>query len=215
MRIAVFLESDESVFLKAVAAIISQDKSLAVITGRERSLSTLDFIIVRRPDIFICDIDHNGEKNGFPMLREIQRECGDTVRVIALSDCAEPEIFGAFFHHGGRGYEWKNCYENEIAIAIRCVSRGNRFICSSLGGDCLHQSFRVSAPPQPELIRKLSPQEKKVLAVLRDGGSAKDVALGLDIAVSTAEKHIERIMNKLEIHGLAKLRNSIWLLKLD
>jgi len=210
MRATVLLAEETTVLFKAIALKISKDKSFSLLANSGHNLPTTDFIVRHRPDIVIYDIDHNGETNGFPMLRQLRDECGDAVRVIAFSDCAAPEVFGAFFHHGGWGYELKSCPEDEIIIAIRCVSCGIRFICSSLGGEYIHSVFSVSSPLSIELLKKLTPTERKVLAIVRVCGSAKDVARELDMAVSTAEKHIERIMKKLEIHGLAKLRNSIW-----
>jgi hypothetical protein len=70
MWTTVFLAEDTSVFFKEVVSTIRDEKNLARITNSESGLSPLDSIIRHRPDIYVYDIDRNGEKNGFPLLRE-------------------------------------------------------------------------------------------------------------------------------------------------
>ncbi len=213
MKVSVLLGEDNPVFMKGLESKLEKEANITLITKNDPHISILDFIILHRPDIVIADIDYNGEKNGFPLLQQVNRACVDAPRAIAYSDCPDPEIFGAFFHYGGWGYELKNCPEDEIGIAIRCVSRGTRFICSSLGGESIYFGYRTCPPPIPEKMRKLSPMERKAFAIVREGGTAKDVARDLGMSVSTAEKHITRIMHKLDTPCQEILRKCIWLSK--
>jgi DNA-binding NarL/FixJ family response regulator len=214
MKVTVFLADSRNIFMKGLTALLQKEKGLSIITEAEQGKSIVECIIRRQPDVFIYDID-NGEINGFPMLGEVVKKCGDHVRAIALSDCIDENIIGKFFYRGGWGYELKSCPEKEITIAIRCVSRGKHFVCSSLAGEYLKDGLCASPSLDSDLLKKLTPTERKVLAIIRNGGSAKDAALQTSMAVRTVEKHIEHIMGKLEIHSLPELKRRLLFTKLD
>lgn len=58
----------------------------------------------------------------------------------------------------------------------------------------------------PDLaIANISPREEEVLALVGKGLSNKEIASTLNLSVRTAENHIARIQDKLNIHGRAKL----------
>jgi DNA-binding NarL/FixJ family response regulator len=215
MKISVFFADCRLVFMKGLAEKLRKEKYVSVDMAGENGLSTLDYVIRNCPDIFIYDIDANGERNGFPLLREIRNACGDRVRSIALSDYTEPETYGAFFHFGGWAYELKSCSDTEITVAMQRVCHGKHFLCSSLGGDFAWSCFRDNPPLHPEFLKAYTPTEIKVLALVKKGCSAKEVAVELDMKVRTAEKHIERIMKKMDVHTFSLLQKRLLYTKVE
>jgi len=173
MGTTVILGQDNPLFMKGLELKLKNLENLTLILKTDEHLFLLDFVIKHRPDIFIYDIDYSGEKNGFPLLQEIHRITDGKVRTIAFSDCSEPEIFGAFFHYGGWGYELKCCLEDEIAIAVKRVSNGIKYICSSLGGESVNFGYRNFPLPTPEQLKALTPMQRKALAIVQTGGTAK------------------------------------------
>lgn len=215
MSVEIFLSDGNSVLMKGLAAKLLKEKNLKVIPAWENSFSTPEYVMEHCPDIFIYDIDSNGEKNGFPLLREIVKAHGDRVRSVALSDCAEPETYGAFFHLGGWAYELKSCSDKEITAAIQQVCLGKHFLCSSLGGDFAWSCFRDNPPLHHDLLKTLTPTEKRVIALVKKGYTVKEVAIELKMKVRTAQTHIDNIRNKLDIHSLPILQKRLLYTKIE
>jgi len=60
--ITVFLEDGNPIFVKGLAEKLKKGMNLEVIPAWEQGITTLDSVTRRQPDLFIYDIDANGER---------------------------------------------------------------------------------------------------------------------------------------------------------
>ncbi len=206
MKITVFFADCRLVFMKSLAEKLRKEKYLRVDMAGENSLSVLDHVIRHSPDIFIYDTDVNGEKNGFPLLREIRKACGDRVHVIAISDREDIGTCLAFFSLGGSGYMLRVAAEEEIVPAVRTVSRDCLFLSCRLQNALLKKILAVSPPLAPEYFACLSPGERKVLSRIQKGHAISEIADHFSLSPDTIDNSKKSIMRKFGIHSQTELR---------
>jgi DNA-binding NarL/FixJ family response regulator len=202
------LVDGQSMLMKGIADSLREEKRIELLDVAEDGVSFSELIPAHQPDVILCDVDYGG-KCDFSILREVDQGSGNRPKIIAFSDCADMAYVAAFFYNGGWGYELKSCHEDEIDIAIRRVMQGHHFVCSALGGDFMYDVVMASPPIYPGLLKILTDRESEVLAMVREGKNAKDVARELERAERTARTHIDSILKKLGIHSQDELRRRL------
>jgi two-component system response regulator NreC len=100
----------------------------------------------------------------------------------------------------------KRAAPDELASAIRAVSRGEVFLYPSLAGRLvqdylLRRDVEAQEPPADEL----TPREQEVLTLIAQGLSNGDIAEQLVISSKTVDRHRENIMRKLNLHNRVDL----------
>jgi len=81
-----------------------------------------------KPDIVIAETDMP-RMSGFDAGDEIRRQNRNT-KLIFVSSSLDPGVAARAFEHGASGYLVKNCAQDELAHAVRCISRGESYLCS-------------------------------------------------------------------------------------
>ncbi len=83
-----------------------------------------------KPDIVIAETDLP-KVSGFDAGDEIRRRSRST-KLVYLSSSLEPGVAAEAFQHGASGYLVKKCAADELAHALRCISRGESYLCSAI-----------------------------------------------------------------------------------
>jgi DNA-binding NarL/FixJ family response regulator len=101
---------------------------------------------------------------------------------------------------GGDAYLIKDSAIGEVTVAIRSVLAGRRFVSSSVLDQFLQQEESPELPAKA-LLRSLSPAELRVLQLIADGKSSKEIGADLSIHYRTVENHRSNISRKLGLVG--------------
>ena len=158
-----------------------------------------------RPDIVLLDINME-PVNGFEVLKMI-RKLSPASKIIGLSMRSEPAYAKKLLRLGAKGYVTKNSPRSEMLEAINEVSNGNIFVCQEVKSALSELS--VKDGPKDQGINSLSGRELQVLSLLSAGGSSKEIAAELGIAVKTIEVHRHNILTKLNLKNTLSLINFI------
>ena len=111
---------------------------------------------------------------------------------------ANEELMRAAMDVGGKGYLLKGSETDEISAAIHAVVAGRTYIGSTMAAVLLKQTADSA---QPFDISALTPTEKKVLRLIADGLSSKEIGDELSIHYRTVENHRTNMCRKLNIEG--------------
>ncbi|HMI60279.1 MAG TPA: response regulator transcription factor [Puia sp.] len=158
-----------------------------------------------RPDIVLLDINME-PVNGFEVLKKI-RKLSPASKIIILSMRSEPAYAKKMLRLGAKGYVTKNSPRTEMLEAINEVSNGNSYVCQELKKSLAE--LTVKDGPKDQGINSLSGRELQVLGLLSAGGSSKEIAAELGIAVKTIEVHRHNILSKLNLKNTISLINFI------
>jgi DNA-binding NarL/FixJ family response regulator len=194
--IEVLLADDHPVVRRGLKATIEEDEGLRVIAEAADGGEALRQILELKPAVAIVDIDMP-VLNGLGIARELATKEIDT-RIIFMTFHANEELMRAAMDVGGKGYLLKGSETDEIAAAIRAVVAGRTYIGSTMAAVLLNQK---SDAAQPFDVSVLTPSEKKILRLIADGLSSKEIGDELSIHYRTVENHRTNMCRKLNIEG--------------
>jgi len=157
------------------------------------------------PDLVIMDVTMPG-LNGVDATRQIRARRPKT-RVLALSVHTERRFVLDMLRAGASGYVSKENAFEELSRAIEVVARGETYLSPGVSGpvvDELLNGIDRRAGPDRGFAR-LTSREREILQRLAEGLTTKEIAAELHISPKTVETHRQRMMKKLDAHGLAQL----------
>ena len=198
-RTTILIADDHPVVRKGLREIIEEDPALVVVGEASNGEEALRLITELRPDVAIIDINMP-EMSGLLVARSVKRQELPT-RVIFLTFQVNEDVMRNAIESGGRGYLLKGSELEDISKAIHAVLAGQTYIGSMVTGLL---SEKRAVPVDGKLIQavgKLTSTEKKVLLLLADGKSSKEIGTDLAINRRTVENHRTNICQKLGLEG--------------
>jgi DNA-binding NarL/FixJ family response regulator len=105
---------------------------------------------------------------------------------------------------GAVGYLVKTADPAELEMAIRAVTRGEKFLSSAISEHVVAASLGRLETERTSLER-LTPRQREVLQLVAEGHTTKEIARKLNISVKTAEAYRGELMKALDIHDVASL----------
>jgi DNA-binding NarL/FixJ family response regulator len=196
--IQVLLADDHPVVRRGLKATIEEDEDLRVIAEAADGSEALRCIVELKPAVAIIDIDMPG-LNGLGVAREVAAQNIDT-RIIFMTFHANEDLMRAAMDVGGKGYLLKGSETDEIAAAIHAVFAGRTYIGSTMAAVLLKQNADSTNAPSLD-VSILTPAEKKILRLIADGLSSKEIGDQLSIHYRTVENHRTNMCRKLKIEG--------------
>jgi len=153
---------------------------------------------VRRlqPDVVLMDV-RLPDGNGFEACRQIRKAQLET-RVLFLTSFADEEIVLESIDAGGDGYLLKEIDEENLVRAIRDVAAGKSILDPAVTRRVLE---RVKNPDTPSInkLDSLSPQERRVLALVAEGKTNKEIGVALGLSDKTVKNYFSNILDKLQL----------------
>jgi DNA-binding NarL/FixJ family response regulator len=199
-EIKIMMADDHPIVRQGLRQIIEIDQSLVIVAEAGDGRAALEIIETFRPDVAILDIDMP-KMDGFAVVRELRRK-NIAVEIVFLTMHSEEEIFQAALDLGVKGYVLKDSAMTDIVGSIKTVAEGRPFLSSSLSALLLNRRrrFEEFENEQPG-IHLLSPTEIKVLKLIAEDKTSKEIGERLFISYRTVETHRSNICRKLDLRG--------------
>jgi len=199
-EIRILIADDHPIFRKGLRQVIEVDGRLRVVAEADDGSTAFEQIRVLKPDIAVLDI-HMPGMSGFDLARAV-RDQGIGVEVIFLTMHKAEDMFNAAMDLGVMGYVLKESAVTDIVASIKSVANGQPYISPQLSIFLLNRSSRVAALRQtmPKLD-DLTPTERRVLKMLADYKTSKQIADELFINSRTVDNHRANICAKLGLRG--------------
>ncbi len=205
-EIRIIIADDHPIYRSGLRQLLETEENFKVIGEADDGEKALKLIISEKPDVAILDIDMP-EKDGFEVASTIfAREI--PVGVIFLTMHKTKSVFNTALNLGIKGYVLKDSAMADLIDAVKSVSRGENFISPQLSTFLISRSRQTEAltENQPS-INTLTPTEKRILVLISEYLTSKEIADQMFISVRTVENHRARIAVKLDLkgsHGLLK-----------
>ena len=198
-EIRIVLADDYPVVRKGLKASIEEEASLKVVAEAGDGQEALELIKKLRPQLAILDIDMP-KLDGLGVAKEITRLKLDT-KVIFLSFHKDEDIFRAALAAGGKGYLLKDSAMEEIVVAVQTVIAGKVYMSSAIALQLLNGDASSNTATVDPLLRDLTVSERRILKLIAEGLSSKEIGNELSIHYRTVENHRTNICRKLNIEG--------------
>lgn len=199
-EIQILIADDHPVFRRGLAMMMAIDQTFKVIGEATNGNQALELIQKLQPDIAILDVNMP-EMTGFDVARELQK-LNLATNIIFLTMHKDEGMFNTALDLNVKGYLLKESAVEDIVAGIKTVAKGENFISPQLTSFLFNRSRRNFGANEKALtINDLTPAEQRVLKLVSDEKTSREIAEILFISVRTVERHRENICTKLNIHG--------------
>jgi DNA-binding NarL/FixJ family response regulator len=153
------------------------------------------------PDVVVIDVSMPG-LNGLETTRLIMKEVpGAAVLILTMHE--SEQLIEELLNSGARGYVLKSDAARDLPVAVESLYRGRPFFSSKVAQTVLAGYLKDSERGTEK--SPLTPAERRVVQLLAEGKSNKEVANLQSISVKTAETHRANIMRKLGLRSMSDL----------
>jgi DNA-binding NarL/FixJ family response regulator len=199
-EIRVIIADDHPIFRQGLRQVLEMDSKLKIVAEADDGEAALARIEELRPDVAILDIDMPG-RDGFEVARSL-RDMRLPVEVIFLTMHRDEHFLNSALDAGVKGYVLKDSAVTEIVNAVKTVADAQSFISPQLSTHLINRMSRAAslADRQPG-VADLSPTERRVLKMIAEYKTSKEIADQLCIGSRTVEHHRSSIATKLQLKG--------------
>lgn len=200
----VLLADDHSIVRRGMRALLETDPSVEVVAEAADGLEALRLCEEHHPDILILDVAMP-KLNGIDVAARSQK-LQPAPRAIMLSMHLDESYVMRAINAGARGYLLKDATDEDLLPAVRAVAAGKTFFSPAVSGVLAEEYMQqLQERGLTDSWELLTDREKEVLHLLAEGRSNKEVAVLLDVGVSTVETHRANMMQKLNLHSTAEI----------
>ena len=198
--ITVLIADDHPIFRKGLREVLSEDPALRLVAEVGDGVTALREIRELKPQAAVLDLDMP-EMNGLEVARKVQ-SLKLPVALVILTMYKEERVFNEALEAGVLGYVLKENAANDLLGCLRAVVAGQPFISPSLSSFLLGRNARTRSflEQKPEL-EALTDAERRILKLIADDLTSKEIAEQLGISFHTVENHRANICQKLNLRG--------------
>jgi DNA-binding NarL/FixJ family response regulator len=199
-EVNLLIVDDHPIFRRGLREIIEENPRFRIIAEASDGESALRLITELKPDIAVVDIDMP-RVSGLKLVRTLSKT-NQSVPVIFLTMYKEEDMFNAAIDLGVKAYILKENASDDIIAALEKVAGGEIFVSPSMSDMQKRRDDRVQqlllSKPQ---VDDLTPAERRILKLIAEDRTSKEIASLLQISTKTVENHRLNICNKLNLHG--------------
>jgi Response regulator containing a CheY-like receiver domain and an HTH DNA-binding domain len=185
--VRILIVDDHPVVCSGLTSMLSAQPNLEVGASASSGDRALELIQRERFDVMLLDLRMPG-MDGIAVLQKLKDIKDPPLAIVLTSFEKEEEIYRAI-RAGAQGYLVKDTPEVEMVAAILAVASGKRYIPRD-----------IAARLADRMLRKdLTSRELKVLELLAQGETNKQIAGSLHISDNTVRCHVNNIMEKLQV----------------
>jgi two-component system response regulator DevR len=192
-EIRVFLLDDHEIVRQGLRALLESHGDFVVVGEAATAAEALARIPPLKPDVAVLDV-RLPDGDGVQVCREIRTDQPETKCLMLTSFADDEALFDAILA-GAAGYVLKQIKGTDIVDAVRRVAAGE----SLLDPDATQRVLeRIRNPPaEDELLAKLTPQERRILGLITDGLTNRQIAEEMFLAEKTVKNYVSNLLAKL------------------
>jgi len=198
--IRILLADDHPIFRRGLRQVLEMDQRLKIVFEADDGDAALEHIRDLKPDVAILDLDMPG-RNGLEVVRGL-REQRLSVPVVFLTMHKDAHLLNSALDAGVKGYVLKDSAVTEIVNAVKTVAAGQNFISPQLSTHLINRASRATQlAEQKPAITELTPTERRVLKLVGEYKTSREIAGLLHMGIRTVEHHRASVATKLDLKG--------------
>jgi DNA-binding NarL/FixJ family response regulator len=195
------LADDHNLVLEAFRRMVEPDFEVVgtAADGHQLIASALEL----KPDVIITDIGMP-HLNGLEAAKVIRKQL-PAVKLVFLTMNGDVDYAAAAFRIGVRGYLLKNSPGAELALCLKAVCAGERYLTPKIANGNISDLLLTHRDDIPDPSSAMSHREREVVQLLAEGKTLKEAAAILGIAARTIAFHKHRVMDRFHLKSNAEL----------
>ncbi len=195
--IKVLIVDDHEVVRMGLCSLLNREASTEVVGEASSMGEAVERAAKHSPDVVVMDI-RLPDGSGVEACREIRTHHPQT-KVIMLTSYADDEAVFSSIMAGAVGYLLKQTRGRELVRAIEAVAAGQSLLDPGVTQKILDSFKQMAATQTGDELSHLSEQERRVLALVAEGKTNKEIAGLVHLSDKTIKNHISSILSKLNL----------------
>lgn len=196
----VLIADDHAIVRRGVKELLADEFSQVEFGEAANSAEAIHQIREHPWDVVVLDITMPG-RSGLDVLRDVSDTCPG-LPVLILSMHPEEQYAVRAFRAGAAGYLTKESAPEELALAVRTVLGGKRYVTASMSDRLAAMLHRGPEGPPHDI---LPDREYQVMRLIGSGKTVSGIAEELSLSVKTVSTYRARILQKLGMKTTAEL----------
>lgn len=194
-QLRVFLLDDHDIVRRGVGALLESEGDVDVV-GESSSITEAGRLIpALLPDVAVLDA-RLPDGSGIDLCAEL-RTTAPTVRSLILTSYDDEEAIVSAIRAGAAGYVLKEVQGDSLLSAVRTVASGQSLIDPAMARRVIHWIEQSNSGP--EELAGLTDQQLRILELLAEGCTNREIGLRLYLAEKTVKNHVTRILATLGV----------------
>jgi len=194
-QIRLLIVDDHKVVRLGLRTLLGRYSDIEVVGEAGTVAAAVEETARLQPTVVLMDV-RLPDGNGFEACRQIRAAQHET-RVLFLTSFAEEQIVLESIDAGGDGYLLKEIDDESLVRGIRTVAGGQSILDPAVTKRVLERVKNSDSNVSQDMLPALSPQEKRVLALVAEGKTNKEIGLALGLSDKTVKNYLSNIMEKL------------------
>lgn len=195
LGVRILLVDDHEIILQNLISLLNRQPEIEIIGEAKDGLYAIELTHKLKPDIVITDINMP-KMNGIDSAREIIQNYPQT-KIIALSGYSHECFVTRMFQIGASAYILKDYLFDDLPEAIKTVTENRKYISPYIAGAIVSKYIEYLSDSNNTILNSLSDTEKKLLNLIADGKSDKQIIPELHKDIFSIEAARNNIMKKL------------------
>src|SRR6202011_3060111 len=196
-RLRVMLVDDHEVVRDGIKAQLRAQDDFTVVAEAGSVAEAVREAARVRPDVIVMDV-RLADGSGIEATREIRAQRPET-KVLMLTSFADDEALFASIMARASGYVLKQIRGGELVRAIRAVGGGQSLLDPIVTATVLDRLRKGKHLMRDEKLARLSAQEERILQLVAEGHTNKQIGDRLRLAEKTVKNYVSTILSKLEV----------------
>jgi two-component system, NarL family, response regulator DevR len=168
------------------------------IAGEAASMAeTLEAVVRLRPDLLLLDV-RLPDGNGIEVCRRVQQLDLDT-KVLMLTSYADDSLVFDAIAAGADGYLLKEIHGENLVQAIQDVAAGKSILDPAVTRRVMSRVREPASPTAPSKLELLSAQERRVVALVAEGKTNKEIGRDMGLSDKTVKNYLSNALEKLNL----------------
>jgi len=200
----IVIADDHPIVRKGLCAVVAEDPQLQIVADVADGAEAWNKIQQLQPDVAILDYTMP-KLNGLEVVAKL-RMAGLQCAYVLLTMHKREDLFNAAMDEGFLGFILKDNAIEELLQCIHAVAQNRHFISPDISDFLLRRGQQTDrlTMEKPGLAR-LTPAERRVLKLIAEGCTSKEIARALELSPRTVDNHRARMARKLELSGTHSL----------
>ncbi len=198
----VLIADDHAIVRAGLRALLVEAAAFDLVGEASGGYEAIELVEKTKPDVLILDLSMP-DLDGISVTRKVKPRFPD-LKILILTLHEDEALLKEAIKAGAAGYILKRAAESELISAIRVILRGDLYVDPSMIRGLIEES--PTSPGKQEIQSEpLTPRETKVLKLIVEGYTNRQIGQELNISIRTVEGHRANISDKLGLHSRVEL----------
>lgn len=200
--VSLLIVDDSEVVRVGLRSLLSTEPDLRIAGEAGTAAAAVDQAVRLRPKVVLLDI-RLPDGSGIDACRQILRRAPD-VRILMLTSVIDDRLVEDAIRAGAHGYLLKEIDGRGLVSAIRDVAAGRSTLDPAVTARVMQRVREGETTGGRNALASLSPQEKRVLGLLAEGCTNKEIAAKLGLSEKTVKNYLSTVFEKLQVSRRAE-----------